>query len=167
MSEKRRIFGYQIPEDFTLNISWVLAVLLLIWVAWAIYAALSSAAEVSKANLKLTAVYRNKSIQEEMRRELEEKARILGIDVPGTPTPTPEPGVIPTREVLIPSREALLKEEMRSRHLVKRGEWIISLPDLAAGVPVSSKPSSAPGYVPQTPLEAWKLLLGLSRPGQR
>ena len=167
MSKKRRIFGYQIPGGFTINVNWMLGGLLVIWVGWAIYAALSSAAEVSRANLKLTAVYRDKSIQEEMKQELEERARIVGVEVPGTPTPTPEPGVVPTREVLVPSREALLKEEMRFRRLVKSGERIIPLPELATGVPVSGEPSSSPSYTPQTPLEAWKLLLGLGGAGQR
>lgn len=167
MPEKRRIFGYQIPETFTINVNWILGGVLAIWVGWAIYAALLSAAEVSRANVRLTAVYKDKSTQEEMKRELEEKARIAGVEAPGTPTPTLEPGVIPTREVLIPSREALLKEEMRFRRLIKPGERIIALPDLERGVPISKEPSSTPSYIPQTPLEAWKLLLGLGGAGQR
>ncbi|RLC75578.1 MAG: hypothetical protein DRI61_14650 [Chloroflexi bacterium] len=160
LPELRRRFR----AGFTINISWVLALVLIGWVALAVYVVFTSAMEVSKANLELTATYREKSVQERIKQELEDKARILKVEVPGTPTPTPAPNA--TREVLAPSEDALLKEEMRRRNLVHPGEHLVPLPDISERFPHVVKPSPTPGYVPERPLEAWKALLGLTSPGE-
>ena len=154
-------FRRKLKQGITISLPWLMGLALAGWVALSLYIAVNSAADTYQVNMTLTAIHEEKSILELEREDVRDRVRVTGLEISGTPTPTGQP-----KEVLAPSPDALLKEEIRKRKLIKPGERIVALPETEQIIPTRLE-STSMKQTPRTPLEAWLLLLGLRRPGQR